>query len=67
MANDQSNSDYLQGNVIADMRVTKLANGHFKATSMGLEASHPDQSQAVSTLQDHLQAALLRGDIRPEM
>ncbi len=67
MANDNSNTDYQQGNVIAEMRVTKLPNGMFKATSMGLESNHFDSAQAVRTLQDQLQESLLRGDIRPEM
>lgn len=67
MANDCSNSDYQEGNVIAEMDVTHLANGFYKASCMGLEAHDRDQSRAVLQLQEQLQAKLLSGELRPEM
>jgi hypothetical protein len=67
MGNDNSNTDHLQGNVIMEMEVTKMANGQFKATCAGMEANHHNSDHAVLQLQDKLQAALLSGDLRPDM
>lgn len=64
MTNDSPFTDYLKGNVILDMRVTKMDNGRYKASSMGLESNHLDQAQAVRDLQDKLQDALTKGEIR---
>lgn len=63
----EGNYDYLQGNVIFDMDVNKLANGMTKASCHGLEVSNFDPEVAILQLQDKLQDALLRGEIRPEM
>lgn len=63
----EGSNDYLQGNVIFDMTVTKMANGMHKASCQGLEANHHDFERAVLELQDKLQEALLKGEIRPEM
>lgn len=64
---DDHQTDYQQGNVILEIAVTKMANGQFKATGMGLEANDRSSENAVLKLQDQLQDGLLKGTIRPGM
>ena len=62
---DDHATDYLEGSVIFDISVTKLANGMHKASGMGLEVSDYNEQNAVLKLQDKMQAGLLTGEIRP--
>lgn len=62
---DDHMTDYQEGSVIFDIAVSKMANGMFKASGMGLESNHHDQSRAVLDLQDKLQTGLRTGAIRP--
>lgn len=56
--------DMLDGTFIPDIVVSKLPeNGHFKASSCGLEATHHDSATAVNKLQQKLQDALATGDL----
>lgn len=64
---DDHQTDYQEGNVIMDMTLTKMANGQYKASAMGLESNHHDSDTAVLHLQDQLQEGLKQGTIRPGM
>jgi hypothetical protein len=65
---DQRYDDYTTGLFIPEITITKREdNGHFVATSMGITATHHDQSVAVNKVSAAVQDAIQRGDIYPGM
>lgn len=60
--------DYLEGTFVPDVTITKRDdNGHFTATSMGLEVTHYDQAEAINQLTTKIHEGLQKGEIHPFM
>lgn len=60
--------DYQTGTFTPDITLTRREdNGHYTATSMGYEATHHSQDEAVSRLTEKLQSAIADGTIHPGM